>query len=377
MELCNVRIVTPEQVIENGSLSIASGRIVTIRETTGVPSGLTVLPGFIDLHIHGGGGADTMDATPEALATICRTHAAHGTTRLLATTITQSDAAITAALANVARHMGSPSIGGGGGLLGGIHLEGPYISPGKPGAQPKEFVRRYDEAEFSGWLEAAQGTMRQITLASEQPGGEALIAACNAAGVVISLGHTDATADQTKAAIALGARQATHLFNAMNGTHHRNPGPIPVFMTDLRVRVEVIADGHHVAPEVIAMTYAAAGAKRFIAITDAMAGAGNGDGLYKLGGHDVTVANGRATLADGTLAGSVLTMDQAARNLRAWCGLGWQEIAQVTATNAADQQGWLDTGRLEVGKLADLVIVDEDLNVQATYVAGECIYSTA
>ena len=361
----NVRIVTPERVIENGSLSIAHGRIIAIQETTGAPSGTTVLPGFIDLHIHGGGGADTMDATPEALATICRTHAAHGTTRLLATTITHSNEAITAALINVA-NSAEP-------LLGGIHLEGPYISPGKPGAQPKEFVRSYEEVEFAGWLAAAQGKMRQITLASEQPGGEALMAACNTAGVVISLGHTDATADQTKTAIALGARQATHLFNAMNGIHHRNPGPIPVFLTDPQVRVELIADGHHVAPEVIAMTYAALGPQRFIAITDAMAGAGNGDGLYKLGGHAVTVTNGRATLADGTLAGSVLTMDLAARNLRAWCGLSWLEIAQVTATNAADQQGWHDTGRLTEGSLADLVLVDDELNVQATYVGGVCV----
>lgn len=365
----NVRIVTSERVIENGRLSVAEGRIVTIVETTGAPSGLTVLPGFIDLHIHGGGGADTMDATPEALATICKTHAAHGTTRLLATTITQSDEAITAALANAAASH-EP-------LLGGIHLEGPYISPGKPGAQPKEFVRSYDPTEFADWLEAARGMMRQITLAPEQPGGEALIAACNAAGIVVSLGHTDATAAQTKQALNLGARQATHLFNAMSGIHHRNPGPIPLFMTDPRVRVELIADGHHVAPEVIALTYAAVGAKRFIAITDAMAGAGNGDGLYKLGGHDVTVADGRATLADGTLAGSVLTMDQAARNLRAWCGLGWQEIAQVTATTAADQQGWHDTGRLTEGSMADLVLVDDDLMVQATYVQGECVYSMA
>jgi N-acetylglucosamine-6-phosphate deacetylase len=369
MELCNVRLVTPERVIENGNLTIAEGRIAAIMEATGTPSGRTVLPGFIDLHIHGGGSADTMKATPEALATICATHAAHGTTRLLATTITQSREAITAALANVAAST-EP-------LIGGIHLEGPYISPGKPGAQPKEFVRAYDPDEFAGWLDAAQGKMRQITLAPEQPGGEALMAACNAAQVVISLGHTDATSAQTRAAIDAGARQATHLFNAMNGIHHRNPGPIPIFLTDPRARVEVIADGHHVAPEVIALVYAAVGSTRFIAITDAMEGAGKGDGVYGLGGHEVTVVNGKATLADGTLAGSLLLMDQAARNLRAWCNLGWQELAQVTATNAADQQGWLDTGRLTEGCRADLVVVDEDINVHATYVAGECVYSAA
>lgn len=369
MELHNVRIVTPERVIENGTLTLEAGRIQAITETAGTPSGRTVLPGFIDLHIHGGGGADTMNATPEALATICKTHAAHGTTRLLATTITQSDAAITAALANAAA---SPEP-----LLAGIHLEGPYISSGKPGAQPKEFVRPYDEAEFAGWLAAAQGKLRQITLAPEQPGGEALIAACNAAGIVVSLGHTDITAEQTKRALDLGARQATHLFNAMSGIHHRNPGPIPVFLTDSRARVEVIADGHHVAPEVIALIYAAVGPTRFIAITDAMEGADKGDGVYGLGGYEVTVVNGKATLADGTLAGSLLLMDQAARNLRAWCNLSWQELAQVTATNAADQQGWLDTGRLVEGCIADLVVVDDGINVQATYVAGECVYSAA
>ena len=366
MELRNVRIVTPGRVIENGCLRVAEGRIAEITEASGTPSGLTVLPGFIDLHIHGGGGADTMNATPEALATICRTHAAHGTTRLLATTITQSREAITAALANAAAST-EP-------LLGGIHLEGPYISPGKPGAQPKEFVRSYDVEEFAGWLTAAQGKLRQITLAPEQPGGDALMAACNAEGIVISLGHTDITAAQTKSALDAGARQATHLFNAMNGIHHRNPGPVPVFLTDPRARVEVIADGHHVAPEVIAMVYAAVGSERFIAITDAMEGVGKGDGIYGLGGHEVTVTNGKATLADGTLAGSLLLMDQAARNLRTWCNLGWLELACVTSTNAADQQGWLDTGRLTEGSLADIVVVDDDLNVQATYVGGMLVF---
>lgn len=369
MELRDVRIVTPETVIENGALTVVAGKIARIEATEGIPSGKTVLPGFIDLHIHGGGGADTMDATPEALGTICSTHATHGTTRLLATTITHSDAAITEALKNVAQST-EP-------LMAGVHLEGPYISPNKPGAQPKEFVRAYDPAEFAQWLEAANGTMRQITLAPEQPGGAELMAACQAAGVVISLGHTDITAEQTRAALDSGARQATHLFNAMSGIHHRNPGPIPVFLTDPRARVEIIADGHHVAPDVIAMVYATVGPERLIAITDAMAGAGRGDGDYTLGGHAVTVVNGRATLADGTLAGSVLTMDQAARNLRDWCNLGWQELARVTATNAADQQGWRDTGRLEVGTRADLVIVDDNLTVQATYVAGDCVYSLA
>ena len=365
MRFENVRIVTQGPVIANGTLRIEGNRIVGLTPSSGPPSGLTVLPGFIDMHIHGGGGADTMDATPEALITIAQTHARHGTTRLLATTLTQSREAITAALAAAAA---AP-------LITGIHLEGPYISAKKPGAQPKEFVRPYDADEFASWLTAARGKLRQITLAPEEPGAEALIALCLEKNIIVSLGHTNASAAQTRAALDAGARQATHLFNAMNGIHHRNPGPVPVFLTDPRARVEIIADGHHLAPEVIAMTYAAVGPTRLIAITDAMAGAGAGDGTYGLGGHTVTVVEGKATLSDGTLAGSVLTMNQAARNLRAWCGLGWSELALVTATNAADQLGWHETGRLAEGGIADVVLVDDELNVYATYIAGACVYS--
>ena len=367
MVLKNVRIVTNDLVIENGNLTVADGMITGIEEAKGEPTGKTVLPGFIDVHVHGGGGADTMDATPDALATLAQTHAQHGTTRLLATTITQSREAITAALANVAAH--APR------NVAGIHLEGPYISAKKPGAQPKEHVRPYESAEFSGWLDTAAGMLRQITLAPEEPGADILIKRCLMAKIVVSLGHTDIDSAQTRAALDAGARQATHLFNAMNGIHHRNPGPIPVFLTDPRPRVELIADGHHVAPEVVAMVYAAVGPTRLIAITDAMAGAGAGDGTYQLGGHAVTVKDSKATLADGTIAGSLLTMDQAARNLRAWCGLGWREIARVTATNAAVQLGWRDTGRLAVGRRADLVVVDDALTVHATYTDGACLFA--
>ena len=327
-------------------------------------AGLILLPGFLDVHVHGGGGADFMDATPEALKTICRTHSRHGTTGLLATTITQSRAKIDAALRNV-RENPSPSILG-------VHLEGPYISPEKPGAQPCEFVRDYDETEFSSWL--AEGVIRRITLAPERPGASELMAACKAHRIALSFGHTGIGSDALKTVLnAVGAADATHLFNAMNGIHHRSPGPIPVFLTDPRCHVELIADGHHVAPEVIEMAVRAAGVERVIAITDAMAGAGAAEGVYRLGGHDVTVTDGRATLADGTLAGSVLTMDAAARNLRDWCGLTWSDLARVTSTNAAERHGWKNKGRIEVGADADFVLVDDALNVQQTHLAGERI----
>jgi N-acetylglucosamine-6-phosphate deacetylase len=369
-------------VIERGTLVAESGRIADVG-TDPAPAGadcidgagLTLLPGFLDVHIHGGGGADTMDATPDALRAICRIHARFGATGLLATTMTQSRERITAALRNAraAAEAGAEFCPDGARVLG-IHLEGPYINPLRPGAQPKQFVRDYDAEEFADWLEITRGTMKMITLAPERPGGNALMRVCRTAGIVVSLGHTDATEEETRAAIDAGATHGTHLFNAMPPLHHRKPGTAAVLMTDDRAKAEMIADGHHVAPTMIALALRAKGPEGIVLITDAMAGAGAGDGLYDLGGLAVTVASGRAVLADGTLAGSVLTMGQAAANLRRWFGTPWSHIARLTSTNAAEQMGWKDRGRLAPGAVADFVLVDDALNVHATFIAGRRIY---
>jgi N-acetylglucosamine-6-phosphate deacetylase len=333
------------------------------------------LPGFLDVHIHGGGGTDTMDATPEALRTICRTHARHGTTGLLATTMTQSREAITAALTNArAAWEAGAEFCPDGALVLGIHLEGPYISPKRAGAQPKAFIRPFDAGEFAGWLDASGGAMKLLTCAPEEPGADELITTARARDIVVSLGHTDANTVQMRAALDRGASHATHLFNQMRPLHHREPGPIGVSLADGRVRAEVIADGQHLAPEIVRMIVRAKGSEAVVLITDAMAGAGVGEGAYDLGGLAVTVMEGRATLADGTLAGSVLTMGRAAANVRAWAGLSWEEVARVASTNAADEMGWKHKGRLAPGADADFVLVDEDLNVHATFVAGRCVF---
>jgi N-acetylglucosamine-6-phosphate deacetylase len=372
------RLVTPAGVIERGTLVADGGRIVDVghgpapsRGDVVDGAGLTVLPGFLDVHIHGGGGADAMDATPDALRAVCRTHARYGTTGLLATTMTQSRERIAAALRNAraAAEAGVDFCPDGAQVLG-IHLEGPYINPLRPGAQPKQFVRDYDAAEFADWLEITRGTMKLITLAPERPGGAALMAACRAAGIVVSLGHTDATAEEATAAIDAGAAHGTHLFNAMPPLHHRKPGAAAVLMTDDRAKAEMIADGHHVAPTMIALALRAKGPEGIILITDARAGAGAGDGLYDLGGLPVTVANGRAVLEDGTLAGSVLTMGQAAANVRHWFDTSWSDLARLTSANAAEQMGWQNKGRLAPGADADFVLVDDALTVHATFVAG-------
>ncbi len=384
--ITGARVVTPDAVFEGGALLVEGTRIAEVRPATRVrilpesadiidARGLTALPGFLDVHIHGGGGVDTMDATPDALRTICRTHARHGTTGLLATTITQSRERITAALKNAraAWEAGAAFCPDGAQVLG-VHLEGPYLCPTRAGAQPVAFVRDPAPEEFAGWLDAAGGAMKLMTIAPERPGAQALIAAARAAGVVVSLGHTDADAGQTEAALSWGARHGTHLFNAMPPLHHRKPGPIGVLLADDRARVEVIADGHHVAPPVVRLIVRAKGAGGVLLITDAMAGAGADPGVYDLGGNPVTVAHGRALLADGTLAGSVLTLDRAAANVRAWADLDWPGVARLVATNAADQMGWSRKGRLAPGADADLVLVDDDLTVQATFIAGRPVY---
>jgi N-acetylglucosamine-6-phosphate deacetylase len=338
--------------------------------------GLVALPGFLDVHVHGGGGGDVMDASADALRAMLRAHAQHGTTGLLATTLTQSQAAVQAALENArAAHAQGHAFCPDGAAVLGIHLEGPYINPARPGAQPREHVRDYDAEEFAGWLESAGGSLVRITLAPERPGADGLLGVCRAEGIVVSLGHTDATAAQIVDALDGGPCDATHLFNAMPGLHHREPGPVAIFLTDPRAAVELICDGHHVAPDVIRLVVAAKGTDGVIAITDAMAAAGVGDGTFSLGGHPVEVRNGRATLPDGTLASSVVTMEQTAANLRRWCELDWSDVARLTSTNAARRMGWSRKGRLAVGCDADLVLVDEQVAVHATFVGGRQVHA--
>ncbi|MBC8103279.1 MAG: N-acetylglucosamine-6-phosphate deacetylase [Cytophagales bacterium] len=382
--VAGARIVTPGGILEDGVVMLAGGRIRAVERTQNFvllggtvidATGLTLLPGFLDVHVHGGGGADAMDASPAALRTICRTHAAHGTTGLLLTTITQSQESIGAALvaARDAVRQGVSFCPDGATPLG-IHLEGPYLCSARAGAQPREFIRDYEAGEFAQWLEIADGTLKLMTLAPERPSADALIARARAAGVVVSIGHTDADTAQTMAALDAGVSHATHLFNAMPPLHHRLPGPIAPLLTDTRVLAEIIADGHHLAPEVVRLVVSAKGAGGVALITDAMAGAGAGEGTYSLGGHSVTVTDGRATLADGTLAGSVLTMDRAAANVRSWSGMGWEAIVRMTSTNVADEMGWEEKGRIVPGADADFVLVDDALTVYATYVAGQCVY---
>ena len=359
-------IVTPDGVLQNSALTVDdTGDIAEVGPQRTAPSrsgdidatGFLVLPGFVDMHVHGGGGADFMHGTPEAVRQVARTHARFGTTGLLATTMTASredtDRAVRAA-----REVIEAGPGEGEARVLGIHLEGPYICAARRGAQPEAFVRRPDADELAHWLSLSGGTVRQITIAPELPGAEAVIRRAREAGVIVSLGHTDATAADVLAAIAWGATRATHTFNAMRGLHHREPGTVGAVLARPEVVCEIIADGVHLDPLVVRLIVAAKGAGGAALITDAIEGAAMPDGEYALGGQAVIVRDGTAAFADGTLAGSVLTMNRAFANVRRFAAVSLPDAARLASGNAARQLGLSHRfGEIAPGKAADVVIL--------------------
>lgn len=326
-----------------------------------------ILPGFIDTHVHGGAGGDTLDG-PEGVRTLARFHARHGTTTILPTTITNPWENVLAALAGVREVMAEGVAGGAD--IPGAHLEGPFISPGRLGAQPPNAVDPTPDlvAEVLG-----TGVVRAVTLAPELPGAAEAGLAFAEAGVRVGVGHTRADAEGVTAFLTtlseVGARTcATHLYNAMGGIEGRTPGPAGALLADPHAFLEVILDGIHVHETSFRLACAAA-PRRVLLITDAMRAAGLGDGESELGGQPVTVRNGRATLRDGTIAGSLLTLDAALRNaVRA--GIPLPDASAMLSGVPARSLGLADRGRLEGGLRADLVVLDPELNVVQVYVAG-------
>jgi len=361
-------ILTPDGFVR-GSLAHKGGRILRV---TGTPASEAevlagtlpiVLPGFIDLHVHGGDGHDTMAGGNAALH-IARLHARFGTTALLATTMTAPHSDIAAALRAIAP-LCSDRPSGSARVLG-VHLEGPYIHPGKLGAQP-DFATT---ATLDDVLALhALAPLRLVTIAPELPGHLALIVGLRAAGFVVQIGHSAGSYDDGVAALQAGASGFTHLFNAMTGLHHREPGMVGAALAHAQ-RAEIIPDLLHVHPGAIRVALRAI--PGLYCVTDSTAATGMPDGDYTLGRHTVTKCLGGVRLADGTLAGSTLTMDQALRNLVS-LGLPLAEASRRTATLAADHLGLADRGRLVAGAWADLVALDTSLKLQQVWVEGEAI----
>ena len=325
--------------------------------------GRTILPGFVDMHCHGGGGASYVSGDAEQIARAALTHRAHGTT-------TTNASLVSATYDDLAWQIRAliPFVDDG--TLNGIHLEGPWISADYCGAHDPATLRDPDPDDVSRILEIGEGRIAMVTLAPELPGAVASIERIVAAGAVAAIGHTGADADHARAALDAGATVATHLFNAMPPLLHRAAGPVGVLLSDTRVVVELIADGHHLGPEVVSLTMMTA-RERSALITDAMAAAGAGDGTYVLGDLRVQVTDGVARLAsNGSLAGSTLFMDSALRRAVRIAGVPLADASYAASAVPARALGLADRGSIAVGQRADLVVLDDEWAVDRVMRAG-------
>jgi N-acetylglucosamine-6-phosphate deacetylase len=331
-----------------------------------------VVPGFVDIHVHGGGGASYTD--PDGIAPAAEFHLRHGTTTTLASLVTASPAELIAGVRALAAATQD-------GTVAGIHLEGPWLSPARCGAHDPARMRDPDPAEIDAVLAAGDGAIRMVTLAPELPGAEGAIRRFLDAGVVVAVGHTDANYEKTKQAIVAGATVGTHLFNAMPPLHHREPGPALALLEDPGVTVELIGDGVHVHPEVVRAVVRAAGPDRVAIVTDAMAAAGCADGAFRLGAVPIDVVSGVARVhGTSTIAGGTATMDRLFRALNAGrAGLGSDPDAalvaavRMTAATPARALGLEHVGTLRVGSDANLVVLDRDLLVSAVMAHGDWV----
>ncbi len=378
-------VVTAERLWDGTSLHqhplilIEDGKIDSIasRETTQLPAGARVLdfpgatlgPSFFDVHIHGAAGHDVMEATSQALDTMGTFLASRGTSAYLATTVTAPLDATLRALDGLANEIAKLQEPGRARPLG-IHLEGPFLSHQKRGVQPAEHLLAPSIATFDRLIDAAHGHVRLITIAPELPGAIELTAHATSRGVRVAVGHSNATAAETRAAIAAGAVSATHTFNAMRPLDHREPGILGTVLTDDYLFSELICDGIHTDPEIVRLWWKAKGPERSILVTDAMAAAGMPEGEYQLGGFPVEVKDGRAT-ARGVLAGSVLTLDRALGNFIKFTGASVEQALRLLSSNPAVMAGLAHrAGSLAPGKSANLIAVDATGKLVSSIIGG-------
>jgi N-acetylglucosamine-6-phosphate deacetylase len=373
-------LITPYETLPGHDLVIEDGLIASVYpaergqgdagEAKHIDAtGLWVIPGLIDMHVHGSAGSDTMDATPAAMQTMADYFVQHGVTSYLPTTITAPPSAIDAAIHNlislVQPRAGAQHLG--------VHLEGPYIGSQFRGAQPEEWLRSPDPQEYERWFET--GAIRLVALAPELPGAIEMIERGTRLGIRFSVGHSSASYEQVLQAADHGLSQSTHTFNGMTGLHHREPGAAGAVLADERIYAEIIADGIHLHPAVVKLVVRAKGIGRTILVTDAIRAAGLHDGDYDLGGQTVQVRGGIARTSRGSLAGSTLAMDAALRNVMRFAGVSIHDALRMATATPAEALGLSSRkGVIQPGADADLALVDPDLNVQATIVNGTLVY---
>lgn len=369
-------VVTPVGVIDDAVVEVRGDRVATVHPNGGDERaerlGGWIVPGFVDTHVHGGGGHDYAAADADEILAARDFHARNGTTTSFASLVTDALDALAAQLDVLADLVDD-------GHLAGVHLEGPFLSPHAPGAHEPGLLRTPAPATIERLLRAGRGHLRMVTLAPELPGGLDAVRQLVASGVRVAVGHTAADDDTVARALDAGADVGTHVFNAMPSVHHRRPGPVPRLLTDARVAAELIADGFHLAQEVLRMALAAAGPDGVVLVTDAMVAAGMPDGAYTLGSLDVRVDEGQARLvrADGTpgaIAGSTLTTARAFALVAGLTG-DLPGTARFASTNAAKHFG-LDAGRVEPGGPADLCLVDDRATLLRVMRHGRWIAAT-
>lgn len=377
------RVLTPAGMINNGALLIRGHQIVFVGSLSDLPDlseeyleldtpDSLIVPGFVDIHIHGVDGADAMDGSHEALDVMSRALVRYGTTSFLPTTMTGDRGSLRQAARAVSE---AATRGTSGANLLGMHLEGPFISINKKGVQNPEYARLPDIAELEDLIELSGNRVRLVSIAPELPGALRVIERLTSRGITVSVGHSNATFADVMKAVNCGLDHATHTFNGMKGFCHREPGTVGAVLALQQIKAEVIADMIHVDPIAIRVLVAAKGVDRVILISDAIRAVGMPDGEYDLGGLAVTVTDGEARLQDGTLAGTTLTIIEAIRNMVDRVGVCIEEALQMATINPARSIGCDDRkGSLVVGKDADVTVLSRDLRVQKTIVMGKVVY---
>ena len=371
------KLLTPDQTIPRPALVIEDGVIVSVAslEQDSMPagevldySGATLVPAYFDVHIHGSGGADVMEATESSLTTVGQFLARHGVGAYLATTVSAPVDTTLRSLCGLAKWMNADMDGA---RPLGIHMEGPFISHSKRGAHAERDLQLPTIALFNRMWEAAEGHVRLMTIAPELPGADEVIARAVELGVRVSLGHSNAGTDDALRGVHAGATSATHTFNAMRRFDHREPGILGVVLDCDDMFAEIICDGLHVNPTVVRMFWKEKGSERAILVTDAMSATGMPDGNYRLGELEVRVKNGKCIIGEDTLAGSTLTMDRAVRNFAAFTGVEPGAAAVLATRNPARMIG-LDSqvGALETGRSADITVLTAQGEVAETILRG-------
>ncbi|HBJ02206.1 MULTISPECIES: N-acetylglucosamine-6-phosphate deacetylase [Lysinibacillus] len=370
----NITVVNASGRDEQMDVWMKDGKIAQVAhhiEAQGIEqldgSGKFLLPGFIDMHIHGSAQMDTMDASDEGLHIMAKSLLKEGTTSFLATTMTQSFDNIERAITNVAQFQ--PKLDEAEVL--GLHIEGPFVSKQRAGAQPLDYIVQPDIEVMTKWQALSGQKIKQITLAPEEPNGMTAVQSLSENGIIVSIGHSDATFEQMQEAVQLGASQGTHLYNQMRPFHHRDPGVVGGVLLLDAIKAELIVDFIHMHEGAVEMAYRLKGADGIILITDAMRAKGMPYGEYDLGGQLVHVTESGAHLSNGSLAGSILTMDQAVRNMHQITNCTLEELVKMSSYNAAQQLKLTNKGQLIEGYDADAVIVDEHLLLHQTIKAGQ------